>query len=173
MPTVGPIKETRVPAVYDRDNNGFGGTLDMDGPEIGMVAYSEPGGNLHIEIKIQFGQPNTKYEVFLVGGPSHSTGTGFRVIGTLATNGNGSGVGAFSVAHATLLAPPYGPGYRTDHLDLLQNVGDLSKGCLTAGAVNYFVCRERDQIPHPGFKLTETLKGEAGKGDPLTGHKAK
>jgi hypothetical protein len=173
MPTVGPIKETRVPAVYDRDNNGFGGTLDMDGPEIGMVAYSEPGGNLHIEIKIQFGQPNTKYEVFLVGGPSHNTGTGFRVIGTLATNGNGSGVGAFSVAHATLLSSPYGPGYRTDHIDLLQNVGDLSKGCLTAGAINYFVCRERDQIPHPGFKLTETLKGEAGKGDPLTGHNTK
>ena len=89
------------------------------------------------------------------------------MIGTLGTNGNGSGTGAFSVAHATLLAPPYGPGYRTDHLDLLQNVGDLSKGCLTAGAINYFVCRERDQIPHPGFKLAESLKGEPGQGDPL------
>ena len=167
MPTVGPIKETFVPAVYDRDSGGFGGPLDMDGPQIGMMAYSEPGGNLVIDINIQFGQPSTKYEVFLVGGPSHSLGTGFRVIGVLATNAAGAGNGAFTVGHATLLNPPYGPGYRTDHIDLLQNVGDLSRGCLTAGAINYFVCREKGQTIPEGFKLVETLKGEPGQGDPL------
>jgi hypothetical protein len=167
MPTVGPIKETHVLAVYDRDSGGFGGPLDMDGPQIGMVAYSEPGGNLQIEINIQYGQPSTKYEVFLVGGPAHSLATGFRVIGTLATNAAGTGNGAFAVAHATLLAAPFGPGYRTDHIDLLQNVGDLSRGCLTAGAINYVVCRETGQPAPAGFKLLETVKGEPGAGDPL------
>jgi hypothetical protein len=143
----------------------------MDGPQIGMVAYSEPGGNLHIEINIQFGQPSTKYEVFLVGGPAHSLATGFRVIGTLATNAAGTGNGVFGVAHATLLAAPFGPGYRTDHIDLLQNVGDLSRGCLTAGAINYVVCRETGQPAPAGFKLLETVKGEPGAGDPLLHNK--
>ena len=167
MPTVGPIKETHVPAVYDRDAGGFGGPLDMDGPQIGMVAYSEPGGNLHVEINIQYAQPSTKYEVFLTGGPAHSLATGFRVIGTLATNPAGAGNGVFTVGHPTLLAPPFGPGYRTDHIDLLQNVGDLSRGCLTAGAINYVVCREPGQPAPVGYKLVETVKGEPGEGDPL------
>jgi hypothetical protein len=139
----------------------------MDGPQIGMMAYSEPGGNLHIEINIQFGQPSTKYEVFLVGGPSHGLAEGFRVIGVRATNAAGTGNGACSVSHATLLSPPYGPGYRTDHIDLLQNVGDLSRGRLTAGAINYFVCREGGQTVRGEFKFVETLKGEAGAGYPL------
>jgi hypothetical protein len=44
------------------------------------------------------------------------------------------------VPHATLIVPPFGPGYRTDHIDLLHGVGDLSRGAITAGAINYFVC---------------------------------
>ena len=142
----------------------------MDGPEVGLVAYSEPGDNLHIEIKVEFGQPSASYEVFLVGGPAHSMATGFIGIGSLPTNAAGAGSGIFTVAHATLLSPPFGPGYRTDHIDLLHAVGDLSKGCVTAGAINYFVCREKEQpLPH-GFTLKETVKGKAGEGDPLAHH---
>jgi hypothetical protein len=170
MPKVGPIKENRVAAVYDNDAGGFGGSLDMDGPEVGLVAYSEPGDNLHLEIKVEFGQPSTSYEVFLVGGPAHSMATGYIAIGTLSTNAAGAGSGIFTVAHTTLLSSPFGPGYRTDHIDLLKGVGDLSKGCVTAGEINYFVCREKEQpLPH-GFTLKETVKGKAGEGDPLAHH---
>jgi hypothetical protein len=140
----------------------------MTGPEIGLVAYSEPGGNLQVKITIEFGQPNTSYDVFLVGGPSHAMASGFIGIGTLITDAMGAGGGAFMVPQATLLAPPFGPGYRTDHIDMLKGVGDLSSGSLTAGAINYFVCREKDQPGHPGIKVkvTEAFKGARGQGDP-------
>lgn len=167
MPKVGPITETRVLVVYDTDNGGFGGPLDMSGPQIGLLAYSEPGDNLHVTIKIEFGQPNTSYEVFLVGGPAHALATGFIGIGVLSTNAVGSGTGTFVVPHARLLAPPFGPGYRTDHVDLLHGLGDLSRGCLTAGEINYFVCREKDQPSHPGFKIDEMKERASGEGDPL------
>ena len=141
MPTVGPQKETNVIAVYDTDSGGFGGPADMNGPEIGSVSYSQPGGNLLLKIKLEFGQPNTKYQVFLTCGPAHSMACGFVAIGSLATNAVGAGASAITVPLAVLLSPPFGPGFRNDHLDRLQAAGDLSKGFLTAGAINYFVCR--------------------------------
>jgi hypothetical protein len=64
-PPVGPIKETHVQLAYDTDSGGFGGPLDMRGPLVGEVTYVQPGGNLGIRINLEFGQPNTKYEVFL------------------------------------------------------------------------------------------------------------
>jgi hypothetical protein len=167
MPKVGPITETSVLVVYDTDKGGFGGPLDMSGPQIGLLAYSEPGDNLHVTINLEFGQPNTSYEVFLVGGAAHALATGFIGIGVLSTNGVGAGSGTFTVPHARLLAPPFGPGYRTDHIDLLHGLGDLSRGCLTAGEINYFVCREKDQPSHPGFKIAEAKEGVSGQGDPL------
>jgi hypothetical protein len=171
MPTVGPQTETQVSVVYDTDSGGFGGLLDMDGPQIGLTAYSEPGDDLHIKLTIEFGQPNTHYEVFLTGGPSHALATGFIAIGTLATNPAGSGAGAFAVPHATLLAPPFGAGYRTDHIDLLRGVGDLAKGVLTAGAINYFVCGQKGQPTPVGAPAVEAKMGAIGKGDPV-GEKA-
>lgn len=69
--------------------------------------------------------------------------------------------------HARLLAAPFGPGYRTDHVDLLHGLADVSRGCLTAGQINYFVCREKDQPSHPGFKIAEAKEGVSGQGDPL------
>lgn len=159
--------ETHVPVVYDTDNHGFGGPLNMDGPQVGMVAYTEPNDSLRVEITIQYGQPNTQYQVFLVSGPSHDKATGFRVIGTLTTDAQGSKMGTFVVSHATLQNAPYGPGFRTDHIDLLHGVGNLTGGCLTAGAINYFVSGEKArEIPHE-LKLVETLTGTPGKGDPL------
>jgi hypothetical protein len=104
-----------------------------------------------------------------VGGPSHATATGFIGIGALITNAVGAGSAAFTVAHGTLLAPPFGPGYRTDHIDLLHRVGDLSRGFLTAGAINYFVCREKDQPGHPTLSISEAHKGAVGEGDPHAG----
>ena len=174
MPIVGPQTETQVPVVYDSDSGGFGGPLDMNGPQIGLTAYSEPGDSLHLKLTIDFGQPNTHYETFLVAGPSHALASGFIAIGTLATNAAGSGTATFTVPHATLLAPPFGPGYRTDHIDLMKAAGDLSKGVLAVGAVNYFVCREKDQPLPAGVKLAESKMGAIGKGDPLgdkAGHK--
>jgi len=171
MPKVGPKTETTVEVVYDTDNGGFGGPLDMTGPEIGLLAYSEPGDNLHITLNIEFGQPSASYEVFLVGGPAHALATGFIGIGVLNTNPVGAGTATFTVPHARLMVTPFGPGYRTDHVDLLHGLGDLSKGCLTAGEINYFVCGEKGQHGSAGFKVAETTERSSGKGDPL-GEKA-
>jgi hypothetical protein len=171
MPIVGPIKETHVPMVYDSDSHGLGGPIDMNGPQIGITAYSEPGDNLHLEIKVEFAQPSTKYEVFLTAGPSHALATGYISVGVLSTNAAGAGAGAFTVPHAILLAHPFGAGYRNDHIDLLRGVGDLSSGVLVSGAVNYFVCSQREKTAdHPGIKAFEAHKGATGEGDALGRH---
>lgn len=164
---VGPITTTNVPVVYDNDTGGFGGPLDMGGPQIGIVAYSEPGDNLHVSINIEFGQPSTSYDVFLVGGPAHALATGFISIGTLLTNAVGSGAGVFTVPHATLVAHPFGPGYRNDHIDLLHAAGDLSRGVLTAGAINYFVCPGKETPGGQNIKMPAASLGTPGQGDPL------
>jgi hypothetical protein len=171
MPIVGPIKETHVPIVYDSDDRGLGGPVDMNGPQIGITAYSEPGNNLHLQINVEFARPSTRYEVFLTAGPSHATATGFIGIGILSTNGAGAGSGTFTVPHATLLAPPFGAGYRTDHIDMLDATGDFKAGVLVAGAVNYFVCKEKGGV-HPGTEAFEAHKGKIGKGDITGSHKA-
>jgi hypothetical protein len=144
MTTVGPQTNTTVPLVYDTDDRGLGGPLNMDGPIVGEVAYHQDGAdNLIIEVRLDYGQANKKLEVFLVGGPAHSLATGFVTIGSLVTNGAGFGAGVFPVPHGSLITSPFGPGYRTDHLDLLGGAGDLTAGAYTSGAVNYFVCRQR------------------------------
>jgi len=170
MPIVGPIKETRVSMVYDTDSGGFGGPLDMDGPEIGTVRYAQPGGNLALKIALEFGQPNTKYEVFLVCGPAHAAGCGFITIGVLGTDGAGAGSLNVTVPLAVLENPPFGPGFRNDHIDLLRGVGDLSKGGLTAGAINYFVCR-RKAVPGAA-KIPQAMQS-VQTGDPLAGKQPK
>jgi hypothetical protein len=172
MPVVGPIKETHVPMIYDTDDRGLGGPIDMNGPQIGITAYSEPGDNLQLQITVEFAQPSTKYEVFLTAGPSHALATGYIGVGVLTTNGVGAGVGNFTVPHATLLAPPFGAGYRTDHIDLLSGAGDLKGGVLVAGAVNYFVCSQREKVAadHPGIAAFEAHKGAVGKGDVIGSH---
>jgi hypothetical protein len=165
MPTVGPIKETNVLAIYDSDSGGFGGAIDMRGPEIGSVAYSQPGGNLLLKIKIEFGQPSTTYRAFLTCGPAHNMACGFITIGSLATNAAGAGAAAITVPAAVLQSPPFGPGFRNDHLDLLRNVGDLSKGVLVAGAINYFVCRR--QAGAKAAAAVPKLMADTQSGDPL------
>ena len=164
MPTVGPKTQTHVISVYDSDSGGFGGPIDMGGPEVGTVDYSQPGGNLALRIGVEFGQPNTKYQVFLVCGPAHASGCGFITIGSLTTNAVGAGSVGINVPAAVLQNPPFGPGYRTDHIDLLRGVGDLTKGCITAGAINYFVCRRAAGAAEG--KVPRAMQA-AAQGDPL------
>jgi hypothetical protein len=163
MTVVGPITSTQVSVVYDNDTGGFGGPADMTGPEIGRVSYSQPGDDLQLRIDLDFAQPNTTYQVFLVCGPAHAVGCGFTTIGTLTTNAVGAGATGVTVPFAVLQAAPYGPGYRTDHIDLMQKVGDLSKGFLTAGAINYFVCT-REGVP--GHDQPQILAASSDTGDP-------
>ena len=140
MPTVGPIKETNVPMVYDSDSAGFAAPADMRGPEVGSVSYTQSaGGNLQLRIKVEFAQVNTKYEVYLVCGPAHSLACGFVTIGTLTTNAAGSGGAAINVPAGVLQSAPFGPGFRNDHLDLIGS--DPRTSILSIGAINYFVCR--------------------------------
>ncbi len=176
MTTVGPKLATTVPLVYDSDDRGLGGAINMDGPIVGEVAYHQDGAdNLIVEVRLEYGIPNRKLEVFLVGGPAHAVATGFVVIGSLATNGAGFASGVFPVPHPTLIASPFGPGYRNDHLDILGGVGDLAAGTYTAGALNYFVCRERSSAGQPAAvaAAVSSTKLKARKGDPHGEHATK
>lgn len=165
MTTVGPATSTTVLMAYDSDSAGFGGPVDMTGPVIGSVSYHQDAADdLSLTITVEFGQPSVVYQVFLVCGPSHALGCGFRAIGTLATSIVGQGATTIVVPFPVLHGPPFGPGYRTDHLDLLVGVGDLGKGVLTAGALNYFVCRER--VGQGAAQLTEAER-QSATGDPL------
>src|SRR5262249_6017270 len=118
----------------------------------------------NLTITVEFGQPSALYQVFLVCGPSHSLGCGFRDIGTLATNVVGQGSTTIVVPFPVLQVAPFDPGYRTDHLDLLVGVGNRSKGILTAGALNYFVCGER--VGPPAAQPPEAER-QSATGDPL------
>jgi hypothetical protein len=65
MPTVGPQTSTIVSIVYDTDSGGFGGPADMTGPAIGNLSYRQDSADdLNLTVAIEFGQPNTVYQVF-------------------------------------------------------------------------------------------------------------
>lgn len=162
MGIVGPITTTQVPVVYDSDSNGLGGPTDMNGPEVGQIAYSQPSGDLQLQVTLNFAQPNATYQVFLVCGPAHALGCGFTTIGTLTTDGLGGVATSFTVPIAVLQATPYGPGYRNDHIDMLEAGGQNS--VLTAGAINYFVCTSSGI---PQAVQAKSLRASTGTGDPL------
>jgi hypothetical protein len=164
MTLVGPKTETQVSVVYDSDSRGFGGPLNMDGPEIGRILYSQPGDNLYLHIILDYAVPSTRYEVFLVCGPAHALGCGFKTIGILSTNAVGAGATSITVPFADLEASPFGPGYRTDHIDFLGVSGNVDAGALTAGAINYFVCK-REGIQELAQPTTTTVR--TGQGDPM------
>lgn len=164
MPTVGPVKETNVPMVYDSDSAGFTAPGDMRGPEVGSVSYTQSAnGSLQLRIKVEFAQVSTKYQVFLVCGPSHALACGFVTIGTLTTNAAGSGAATINVPVAVLQSPPFGPGFRNDHLDLIGD--DPRTSILSIGAINYFVCRRA-----AGAAAPEAPSGmeTSTSGDPLS-----
>src|SRR5215471_12099438 len=117
--------------------HGLGGPADMVGPVIGRVSYRQgSNGRLNLVLHTDFAQPNTTYQIFLVCGPAHALACGFITVGTLTTNATGVGNAGIIVSLATLQAPPFGCGYRTDHVD---SIGGGISSVLTAGAINYFV----------------------------------
>jgi len=162
-PTAG--KTTIVNLVYDTDANGLGGPLDMVGPTIGSVEYAQAtDGSLRIQVAITFGFPNTTYQVFLVCGFIHDEACDFIAIGTVITDGAGTGRSTtLMVPVTTLQGPPFGPGYRTDHIDLLVGEGDVTRGVLAAGRINYFVPGPARRDP-TGER--PSAPGE-GRGDPV------
>jgi hypothetical protein len=137
---VGPHTRTQVPSVYDCDDQGLGGPCDMQGAVNGTVLYSQSSaGDLLLTAIVRFALPHSTYQMFLTCGPAHALACGYTRIGSLTTNGQGRGTAAVTVPVGALRSSPYGAGYRTDHLDLLRGVGDISTGLVATGALNYFV----------------------------------
>jgi hypothetical protein len=133
---------TKVDFVQDVATGGSFADLDMAGPTgFGFVNFNQDdAGNLRVVASLKNAEPNTTYEIFLVCGPTHDTACGFISIGTLTTNGQGNGnSGAIDVPLATLQAAPFGSGDRTDHIDLLKGVGDLSAGVYAVSGIDYTV----------------------------------
>lgn len=124
----GGVPEVRLPGIHEAGI--VGGTGEMNGPQVGVLAYSGPGGNLHIRVNVEFAEPSVNYDVFLSGGPE------FLAIGTLITNASGWGDGMYAISHAALMDAKFKPGYRKDHIDLLQRAG----GQVDAGTINYYLC---------------------------------
>jgi hypothetical protein len=80
---------------------------------------------------------------------------------------DGSGSVALVVPATVLLAPPFGPGARADHIDILGFASVLTTGVLVAGAVNYFVCRRRELQPSAAVTPEAQPERRSGDGDPL------
>jgi hypothetical protein len=96
----------------------LGDDYDMEGPVVGFVnTNQDDDGNLRVVIKVKDATPLTTYTIYLVGGPTHATATGFTVIGYLTTNevGNGNSANIWIDA-ATMAVAPYGNG--PHHIDI-------------------------------------------------------
>jgi hypothetical protein len=149
---------TQVDLRYDSDNNGLGGAADMLGAKVGVVQYVQHSdGLLRLTVIVTFGAPLTTYRIFLVCGPSHDLACGFVDLGPLTTDAAGMGQAAVDNVGA-----PFGTGYRNDHVDLLQGEGDLSKGILAAGAINYF----QPPIEAAAAAAAASVAGAVKPGDP-------
>ena len=115
---------------------------DMAGPiGFGFVNHNQnENGDLRVVVALKNATPNTTYTIYLVCGPTHHTACAHTSIGTLTTNVHGNAdSGAMPVPVATLQAFPYGPGARTDHVDVMRGLGDLTAGLYAAAGINYVV----------------------------------
>lgn len=114
---------------------------DMTGPTgFGFVNYNQNAdGDLRIVASLKGAEPNTTYSVILANGSSHATTTGYAVVGTVTTNGQGNGTSNIVVLHAMLLSAPFGVGNQTNHIDLRMDVNDTSTGLYTVTGVDYTV----------------------------------
>lgn len=120
---------------------GPSGVLDMEGPTgYGFVNFNQNDqGDLRLTISLKNAEPNTEYSgVFTVCGPDHSSACGYIDVGDLTTNNQGNGNATIIVPVETL-QDNFGSGAKTDHFDLLKDVGDLSAGVYTATGLNYVV----------------------------------
>ena len=114
------------------------GAVDMQGPTgFGFVNYNQDEyGNLRINAVLKNAEPYTIYHLYLTGGATHDTATGWIDAGILTTNVVGNGAVEVIIDFDNLLvAPFYGSGVA--HLDLLQGVGDLSKGLYVVSPIEY------------------------------------
>ncbi|CAN5115770.1 hypothetical protein BH18ACT4_BH18ACT4_08280 [soil metagenome] len=68
--------------------------------------------------------------------PDSWRGLRFVELADFSTDASGQGAATYVLPVATLQAPPFGCGYRTDHIDLIDEPGNE---VLAAGAINYYV----------------------------------
>lgn len=137
---VGATANTKLDLIQDC-SVGCPEATDMTGPTgFGFVNYNQnAGGDLRIVASLKGAAPNTTYSVILANGSTHATTTGFAVIGTVTTNGQGNGTTNVVVPHATLLSAPFGVGSQMNHVDLRMDVNDTSTGLYTVSGVDYTV----------------------------------
>jgi len=114
---------------------------DMNGPTgFGFVNYNQHAdGTLRIVASLKGAEPNATYSVILANAPTHATTTGFAVVGTLTTNGQGNGTSNITVSRATLMSAPFGVGNQKNHIDLRKDVNDVSTGLYDVSGVDYTV----------------------------------
>ena len=95
------------------------GAIDMLGPVVGFVNTNQnDDGDLRVVVKLKDATPLTTYTIYLTGGPTHDTATGFIVIGTLTTDEDGNGnSGAIWTDAATMATATFGNG--PHHVDML------------------------------------------------------
>ena len=129
------------PLVKDCDATNRPAGCDMEGPVVGTVRYQQnEQGDLLLLVVVRRGDPNTAYNIILAPGPNHddSSYETTGIIGTLTTNGRGSGHTEWLVVPASLLQDQarFGPLAHTDHLDLFE-VSGLT--VLTAGRIDFVV----------------------------------
>jgi hypothetical protein len=168
MTTVGPQTYTAVSIIYDSDAQGLGGAADMTGPVVGEVRYRQDGtGALEIVIDLQFGHPNVAYDVVLTAGASHNLGAGWVIVGQLTTDPTGMASTTVTTPSAVLRQPPFGGGYRSDHIDICQVGQPFTAGIHTAGAMNYFVCA-RGQTVAEDLDTGNERAPMRGEGDPIS-----
>ena len=134
---------TKLNFIQDVAPGGSTSDADMVGPTgFGFVNFNQDEfGNLRVTVVLKNAEPNKEYTIYLVGGPTHDTVTGFFAIGTLTTNGVGNGaVSSIIVSVATLQgATGFGSGARTDHMDVLGEGYPATAGGYVVTGVNYYV----------------------------------
>lgn len=127
--------------IQDVAPGGSTSDADMIGPTgYGFVNYNQDSSyNLRITISLKNAEPNTEYTIYLVGGPTHATVTGYIVIGTFVTNvvGNGAPTDAIIVPVATLQAAPFGASQA--HLDIIGAGYPATAGCYVVTPINYML----------------------------------
>ena len=139
---------TKLEFIQDVAPGGTTADADMDpvpgteGMNFGFVNFNQDEfGNLRVTVVLKNAEPNKEYTIYLVGGPTHDTVTGFFIIGTLTTNKVGNGaVSSIIVDVATLQgATGFGSGARTDHMDVLGEGYPATAGGYVVTGVNYVV----------------------------------
>lgn len=133
---------TKLMMVQDVAPGGSTSDADMLGPTgFGFVNYNQDDMyNLRITVSLKNAEPNTEYTIYLVGGPTHASATGYISIGTFMTNEVGNGApSAIIVPVATLQAAPFGSVGNPAHIDLLGAGYPTTAGAYVVSPINYML----------------------------------